>query len=613
MKNERYTRAMDTIVPDADFTQKTLDRLNNKRRSRMHAITFSAAALTACALIAALVLNPFSTGRKTSETENTDVDRQIAYAAQVSPTPDVAAQPSATGIPNTGLVFGKSTANSAPDTRDYDADMDIFCAVEEPMELWTMPESFNTDEFSAIKESGFRNVRTSPLSTFAADVDTASYTELRRKLLNGEAPYADSIRIEEMLNYFSYEGLAPEAGTPIAISSALAPCDWNKDAVVLFVGIGAQKIETDKLPPANLVFLVDTSGSMDSPDRLDLIKQAFSMLTQNLRPCDTISIVTYAGSDRIELEGVSGGERGRILDAIERMTAYGSTNGSAGIRTAYTLAGKYFIEGGTNRVILMTDGDLNVGTTSEAALTELIEEEKQTGVFLSVYGFGMGNYKDNKLEALADHGNGNYAYIDSLLEAKRTLVNEMGAGFVTVAKDVKLQVEFNPDFVSEYRLIGYENRALNAEDFADDTKDGGEMGSGHTVVALYELIPAEGVTLCGVEGHASENGVELKYQTSASSGSSEIATVSVRAKAPDSDESVLYAAAVLPDNELSSETEHNILLSQAVAEFGMLLRNSDYRADASYEKALSLLSSAGAANDDETELMYLMIRAKQLQ
>jgi Ca-activated chloride channel family protein len=458
----------------------------------------------------------------------------------------------------------------------------------------------------------FKNVSTSPLSTFAIDVDTAGYSTLRRKLLEGDTLPESSVRIEEMINYFSYSGLNPDDGSDIKLSAAIAPCPWNENAALMFVAAGAKKIETEDLPASNLVLLIDVSGSMDSPDKLDLAKRAISLMVKNLRACDRVSVVTYSGRERIELEGASGDEYTKIMDAVNALVASGYTNGESGINMAYDLAAKYFVKGGNNRVIIMTDGDYNVGISSEADLVKLIEEKKQTGVFLSVLGFGMGNYKDSKLEMLADKGNGTYAFIDSINEARKVMVEEMGASFFTVAKDVKIQVEFNPDYVSSYRLIGYENRALNDEDFADDTKDGGEMGSGHTVVALYELIPAENAEIAGVTGTKSDES-GLKYQTRSTSGIEEIATVSLRYKQPDKDVSELMSLAVTPEMNAKGEDLRNVQLASAIAEFGMTLRNSENRGTADFDMAFKTVQGLSDLSNEETELLYLISKARSAE
>ena len=609
MKDNKYSRAISKIEPADNFEASTLAKMERTKKSpRTRRYVVSGAALVACALALAIALPRFlPSGSKNLNVAKGGLDESAPYVT-VMATPSVILA----DIPDPAPAEEERYVDMEVEDGFYSFAMEAMPAMS-GMTYSGKAAYFNTEEYTHITESRFKSVLTSPLSTFAADVDTAGYTTVRRKLLNGEMPARQSVRIEEMLNYFSYRGLAPEDGSPVRISMALDACPWNENAALLMVGVGAQKIKTEDLPRSNIVFLVDTSGSMDGPDRLDLIKRAFALFTENLREGDVISIVTYAGTDRIELEGADGSKRGEIMDKVDAMTAWGSTNGSAGIVTAYALAEKYFIEGGNNRVILMTDGDLNVGVTSQAALTELIEEKKQTGVFLSVMGFGGWNYKDNKLEALADHGNGVYSYIDSLEEARRALVTQMGANFFTVAKDVKLQVEFNPAYVSSYRLIGYENRALANEDFADDTKDGGEMGSGHTVVALYELIPAEGAELAGVKGTADTEGTVLKYQTSQTTGAKEVAQVKVRCKQPEGEKSEEYVSVVVPDAEPSVDMQRNLRLAEAVTEFGMLLRNSQYKGTSAYDMAVETLKKLDGANDDETELMYLITKAKSLE
>ena len=463
---------------------------------------------------------------------------------------------------------------------------------------------WNTEEYSHIQENRFLSVATSPLSTFAADVDTASYTNLRRMLNQGLQVPADAVRIEEMLNYFHYDYPAPEGEAPFSVSGELFPCPWNPDTHLLRLGLQALEPDWDAMPLSNLVFLIDVSGSMDMPDKLPLVKQAFIMLTENLRPGDVISIVTYASSDRVVLDGATGDEGVQIRAAIEDLTAGGSTAGSKGITTAYELARKHFIPGGSNRVILATDGDLNVGITSEGELTRLIEEEKKDGIFLSVMGFGSGNIKDNKMEALADHGNGNYSYIDSVVEARRVLVEEMGGTLFTVAKDVKLQVEFNPEQVKGYRLIGYENRLMDAEDFDDDSKDGGEIGAGHRVTVLYELA------LAGSAMEIPDAG--LKYQESSSTGSSDYFTLSVRYKAPDGEESTLLEYPM--DSGILTDTpSEDSVFAAAVAQFGMLLRDSQYKGSASYEGIAEQLSALSSVAEDPYKSELLELVSAQIQ
>lgn len=476
--------------------------------------------------------------------------------------------------------------------------MDSFanCA---PME--TLEPDWNTEEYSHMDENGFHSAALSPLSTFAADVDTASYANLRRMLLNGQEVPADAVRIEEMVNYFRYDYPEPEGDAPFSVSTEIAPCPWNDDTLLLRVGLQAPQPDWEAMPPSNLVFLLDVSGSMDQWNKLPLVKQAFLLLTEHLRLGDTISIVTYASSDRVMLDGATGDEAETIQAAIEDLTAGGSTAGSRGILTAYELARKHFIPGGNNRVILATDGDLNVGVTSEGELVKLIEEQKKDGIFLSVLGFGEGNLKDNKLEALADHGDGNYAYIDSVLEAKRVLVEEMGGTLFTVAKDVKFQVEFNPAQVKAYRLIGYENRLMDAEDFADDAKDGGEVGAGHRVTVLYELaLPGS-----GLEFPESD----LKYQETVPTGSDEWLTVSVRYKEPEGTESRLLEYPVGKE-QVRDTPSADTAFAACVAQFGMLLRDSEYAGTATYQGVAEQLASLPGINDDpyRSELLYLVQR-----
>ena len=365
-------------------------------------------------------------------------------------------------------------------------------------------QDYNTEEYRYISENGYKSVLEEPLSTFSVDVDTASYSNIRRFINSGQDIPADAVRIEEMLNYFSYDYPEPKSGEPFSVTTEYSACPWNEDNRLLLIGLQAQEIDFSRRPASNLVFLLDISGSMYSDDKLPLVQKSFTMLAENLSKQDRVSIVTYAGYESVVLDGVPGDQTAKIAAAIDDLEAGGSTAGAAGIEKAYELARKNYISGGNNRVILATDGDLNVGISSEGELTRLIQEKKKDGIHLSVIGVGTGNIKDNKMEALADNGDGNYNYIDSIFEAKKVLVDEMGGTLITVAKDVKIQVEFNPKYVAGYRLVGYENRLLNQEDFANDKVDAGEIGSGHSVTALYEIIPAE-------NGDSSQ-GSSLKYQ-----------------------------------------------------------------------------------------------------
>lgn len=465
-------------------------------------------------------------------------------------------------------------------------------------------EVWNTEEYDSIRETGLQSVHNQPLSTFSVDVDTASYSNLRRMIEDGyslqEIP-SGAVRTEELLNYFTYDYNLPEGDEPFGVTTVLGDCPWNENAKLLQIGLKTEEIDFSEAPDSNLVFLLDVSGSMYSDDKLPLLQKSFAMLAEELTEKDRVSIVTYAGSDKVVLEGVSGDEKTKIIDALESLEAGGSTNGADGIETAYKLAGEYFIEGGNNRVILATDGDLNVGVSSESELDELITEKKESGVFLSVLGFGTGNMKDNKMETLADRGNGNYVYIDSLYEAKKVLVEQMGATLVTVAKDVKLQVEFNPAYVKGYRLLGYENRMLQTEDFDDDKKDAGEIGAGHMVTALYEIIP--------VNSEQEIPETELKYQ--AESGNvgvenGEWLNLKIRYKAPDSDESRLCSYPVTEDAYMEQPGE-DFYFAAAVAEFGLLVRDSEYKKDASFENVRELLKLVDTESDEyKDEFVYLV-------
>ena len=464
----------------------------------------------------------------------------------------------------------------------------------------------NDEEYNYIKENGYTAVSSAPLSTFSADVDTASYTNVRRMIDDGMDVPPDAVRIEEFINYFDYDYTDPADGEPFAVHTELSDCPWNDETELLMVGINTKGFDAvlDERPAMNLVFLIDVSGSMYDDNKLPLVQKSFSMLTDNLTAADRVSIVTYAGSDEVVLEGADGNDRKKILRAINDLEAGGSTAGAAGINTAYDIAQKYFIDGGNNRVILATDGDLNVGLSSESELTRLIEEKRESGVFLSVLGFGTGNYKDNRLEALADYGNGNYSYIDSEKEAKKVLVDEMSGTLFTVAKDVKFQLEFNPANVKGYRLIGYENRVMAAEDFNDDTKDAGEIGAGHSVTVLYEIVPADSEMELGES--------ELKY-ASDSEGvmGDELLTVNIRYKEPEGSESKLLT---YPVNKslYSDKMSADMNFASCVAEFGMLLRNSRYIGDVTYKDVSAQLSRYDYSDDDyKDEFIYLVNTMKR--
>ena len=432
------------------------------------------------------------------------------------------------------------------------------------------------EQYDKFDDNPFVDVDAQPLSTFAIDVDRASYSNVRRFLLQGRTPPRNAVRIEELINYFPYDYADPD-DAPIAVNAEVAPAPWRSDHYLVRIGLQAKRVRADRLPPSNLVFLIDVSGSMQPADKLPLLKSAFRLLVQQLRPQDRVAIVVYAGRAGVVLESTSGARQHRILEAIDGLEAGGSTAGGAGLRRAYAVAEENFMTEGNNRVVLATDGDFNVGESSDEAMVHLIQAKRKTGVFLTVLGFGQGNLQDAKMQKLADHGNGNYAYVDNLLEAQKVLVHELGGTLYAVAKDVKVQVEFNPAHVSAYRLIGYENRMLQARDFSDDRKDAGEMGAGHSVTALYEVVPAD-----------SPRGTDpLRYQPAQRrepAASPELLYVKVRYKAPDADRSELIA---LPVSGATDEPSDDFRFQAAVAEFGLLLRNSQHKGDAHWSRVIT--------------------------
>lgn len=472
----------------------------------------------------------------------------------------------------------------------------------------------NSEEYSEWEEKGYSSVMKEPVSTFSADVDTASYSNLRRLIREGysidELP-ENAVRIEEMLNYFTYDYKEPEGSEPFGVTAKIGKCPWNEDAELVMLGLKTEDIDYEDAPASNLVFLLDVSGSMYADDKLPLLQEAFCLLADNLTEKDRVSIVTYAGDDTVVLEGVSGDKTRTIKKALMGLEAGGGTHGSKGIETAYALAEDNFIKGGNNRVILATDGDLNIGLTSEEELEELITEKKESGIFLSVLGFGTGNIKDNKMETLADKGNGNYAYIDSLREANKVLVEEMSATLLTICKDVKLQVEFNPAVVSEYRLIGYENRALNKEDFDDDTKDAGEIGAGHSVTALYEVILKEPLS-----GLSDEDINDLKYSDEyrkeqgkdsleSSATEKEWFTLSIRYKKPAEEESILLAYPIGFENYMENPDD-DFRFAGAVAEFGLLASHSENPEGASVKNVKKVLKSIDLDDEYKEEFLELV-------
>ncbi|MDD3294489.1 MAG: VWA domain-containing protein [Geobacteraceae bacterium] len=476
----------------------------------------------------------------------------------------------------------------------------------------SMPQQkaeFNTEEYNRVTDNPFLKVLKNPLSTFSIDVDTASYTNVRRFINNGRLPPPDSVRVEEMLNYFSYDYQQPSDNSLFSITTELTDTPWSPGNKLLLIGLQGLKIPVDKLPPANLVFLIDVSGSMSSENKLPLVIKSFKLLVSQLRPQDRVAIVVYAGQSGIVLPSTSGDEKHKILASLDRLVAGGSTAGGEGIQLAYMVAKKSYIKGGNNRVILATDGDFNVGVSSDAELERMIEEKRNDGIFLSVLGYGMGNFKDSKMQKLADRGNGNYAYIDSLLEAKKVLISQFGGTMLTIAKDVKLQVEFNPSKVKSYRLIGYEKRMLRTEDFTDDKKDAGELGSGHTVTALYEIIPEDG---------SSEGSQELTYQTTKvkdnAHTSPELAKIRFRFKKPQGNKSFEMEYSIPSTLVAFKDASENIRFASSVVEWSMLLRNSAYKGAANYKQVLSIARKAKGADSEgyRSEFIRLVEHAEML-
>jgi Ca-activated chloride channel family protein len=474
-------------------------------------------------------------------------------------------------------------------------------------------KSTNTNDFGSVVENEFLQPANKPLSTFSIDVDVASYGMMRKQLEANQMPAKESIRLEEMINYFTYNYANPGADKPFSVAAEVGECPWNSNHRLLHVGIQGRRMEKDALPPSNLVFLIDVSGSMQQADKLPLVQQSLRLLVNELSAQDKIAMVVYAGNSGLVLPSTSCSQKEKILRAIDNLQAGGSTNGAAGINQAYEVAKANFLSSGNNRVILCTDGDFNVGINSDADLVALIEKKREEGVFLSVLGFGMGNYKDSKMEKLADKGNGNYAYIDNLAEAKKNLVTQMGGTLLTIAKDVKIQVEFNPAKVKAYRLIGYENRALADKDFNDDKKDAGEIGAGVSVTALYEIITdANDPSLKEIPKTDA-----LKYQkteASAMAGSNEMLNVKIRYKEPKEDNSKLIEFPVADGSKKINETSENFRFAAAVASFGMLLRDSKYKGNFTYDKVRELAITAKGADTEgyRAEFLKLVNKAKTL-
>jgi len=452
----------------------------------------------------------------------------------------------------------------------------------------------NTEDYDNIVENKFLSALNSPLSTFSIDVDEAAYSNIRRYIQMGNIPPAGAVRIEEMINYFDYNYPQPVNTDPFSVNTEISDCPWNPQHRLVHIGLQGKNIPIDNLPASNMVFLIDVSGSMDEYNKLPLVKASLNMLVDQLREKDKVAIVVYAGNAGLVLPSTNGSDKTKIKEAIDNLDAGGSTAGGEGIKLAYKIAKENFIKEGNNRILIATDGDFNVGASSDDELVRLIEKERKSGVFLSVLGYGMGNYKDNKMQQLADKGNGNHSYIDNASEARKVLVNEFGSTLFTIAKDVKIQVEFNPSKVKAYCLVGYENRMLNDVDFNDDTKDAGELGSGHTVTALYEIIPD------GVVDGFTKSVDPLKYQAiekRIATNTNEVMTIKLRYKKPDSDISSLITQPVIDNHIAMEKTSDNFRFSAAVAEFGLLLRSSEYKQQASYSQVNQLAKSA-KGNDE---------------
>ncbi|MBT28425.1 MAG: hypothetical protein CMO01_02110 [Thalassobius sp.] len=455
--------------------------------------------------------------------------------------------------------------------------------------------NFNTEEYDLINDNIFQTPKSNPLSTFSIDVDAASYSNLRRMLNSGQTPPKDAVRIEEMINYFDYEYQDPSGEHPFSIATEMSDAPWNPNHRLVHIGLQGKKPDYTMTQPSNLVFLIDASGSMNAQQKLPLLKSSLKLMVNNLKENDRIALVTYAGNAGLVLKSTPVSEKDKIIDAIENLEAGGSTAGAQGIELAYSVAEKNLMKEGNNRIILATDGDFNVGVSSTSELVRMIEEKREKGIFLTIAGFGMGNYKDGRMEQISNAGNGNYYYIDNIREAEKVFVKELRATLFTIAKDVKIQVEFNPQKVQAYRLIGYENRKLNAEDFNDDKKDAGELGAGHTVTALYEIIPV------GVESEFVKNIDDLKYQNiekTETNHNNELLTIKFRYKEPNGSKSKLITQTLKDQSKVLNKTSDNFRFSAAVAEFGMLLRDSEFKGNANYPQVLQLAKSA-KGNDTE--------------
>lgn len=557
---------------------------------------------TGILILLALFISSCGTN-KPKEKENTDETYVIEEVAQMAPIEE-------NKIISEDVSADKHKMYFVPPTICMDEEMQ-----ESKMQISITGADYDqlkNEEYSQFAENKFQLAKAEPLSTFSVDVDAASYSNMRRFINRGSLPDKDAIRIEELINYFSYNYPEPTGTDPVKISAEVGNCPWNSQNRLVKIGLKARNIAGDNLPASNFVFLIDVSGSMYGATRLDLVKSSLKLLVNNLREKDKVAIVVYAGAVGEVLPSTSGNNKQKIKEALENLTAGGSTAGGAGIQLAYKIAKKNLIQNGNNRIILCTDGDFNVGISSNDELQKLIEKERKSGVFLSILGYGMGNYKDKKMQTLAQAGNGNHAYIDNLQEANKVLVNEFGATMYTVAKDVKLQIEFNPSKVQAYRLVGYETRLLNKEDFNDDTKDAGEMGAGHTVTAFYEVIPV------GVKSNLIGNVDPLKYQKDtntdlvSSSLHPDLLTVKLRYKQPNSDTSKKIEILLIDNN--GDSVSDDFRFASAVVMFGQLIKDSQYKGTGTYDKAIAL-AQKGFSSDEQgyrREFVRLMETAKGL-
>ncbi|MFM9025730.1 MAG: von Willebrand factor type A domain-containing protein [Planctomycetaceae bacterium] len=641
----RAGRGLDLPPPSADLRRAVVAALtvappteSRHRHSRISGWLALAGTLAATVLVAVSVLQPGPAARTVAQRRIADEKAPPAppaAAASERARPGVAARTrrqEKTVAPADREIVVEALARQPAPTRPQEIPTSAGARVMDaegrggtwrffhgPAARLGEPAPANTERFGRVAEQGFLTVADRPLSTFSIDVDTASYAVVRRFLSGGQLPPADAVRIEELLNSFRYSYPQPVGDDPFAVALEAADCPWRSGHRLVRIGIAARDVDRARRPAGNLVFLIDVSGSMDEPDKLPLAKQSLAMLVEELTENDRVSIVTYAGDAGVKLPPTSGDQKRRILDVIEGLAAGGSTHGSVGIELAYAQARERFIPGGANRVILCTDGDLNVGITSDVALVELVREQARGGTFLTVLGFGRGNLQDEKLEAIADRGNGIYAYVDGVREARKILVEQLTGSTITIAKDVKIQIEFNPATVASYRLIGYENRRLADADFRDDAQDAGEIGAGHTVTALYEIVPAGVAT--GGDGAGAE---PLKYQADAprpaapvpaGPASGELLTVKLRFKEPEGDSSVLREFPLADRGGAFAAASADTRFAAAVAAFGMILRGSEFKGEATLPLVATIAGAALGTDEGgyRAEFLDLVRKAEMIR